>query len=173
MKNALKRIGIFALVLVIITSASFFIFRKNIITYFTPIVKQTGEINIKIQNDTSYVAAKLIVTNNSFIKIKIDTIKYKVSLFNKTYLHSENFLGLVLPPHGNDSLDFSLKIPYAVILKDLKAERKKGDSAGYSVNIFLQYSTPFWKSEMPVNKSGKLKIPQPPELKIEEINCKK
>jgi LEA14-like dessication related protein len=169
MKNKIKHISLFVLALAIITGGIIFIFRKPIIMHFMPVVEQIGDIHIKVKNDTSYVSSILTVENKSFLKIEIDTLKYKVSLFDKTYLQSQRFIGMVLQGYGKDTIDFSIKIPYVTILKDIKTERKKGDSASYSINIFLQYSTVLGKAEIPINKSAKLKIPQPPELKIEEI----
>jgi len=173
MKNKIKRIGIVILVLAIIASGTIFIFRAQIVALFIPAVEQIGVIDIKVKNDTCYINSKLIVKNKTFLKIEIDTIKYKISLFHKTYLQSQKFIGIVLRGSGKDTIDFSLKIPYITILKDLKAERKKGDSASYSINISLQYSTAFGKAEFPINKSAKIKIPQPPELEIVEIKYKK
>ncbi|MBC7862498.1 MAG: LEA type 2 family protein [Bacteroidia bacterium] len=173
MKKVIKRIGIFLLILMIVAVALLFIFKKKVIAHFMPDVEQTGDIQIRIKNDTSYVSSKLIVKNKTFLKIQVDTIRYKISLFGKAYLKNEEFLGMVLPAYGNDTLDFSLKIPYKRIIKDMKAERKKGDSAAYSINVSLQYVTPFGKAEFPLNKKAKLKIPQPPDLKVEEIKWKK
>jgi LEA14-like dessication related protein len=173
MKTKIKRLGIFILVIVIITGGVIFIFRARIIAHFIPAVEQIGVIDIKVKNDTSYISSKLAVKNKSFLKIEIDTIKYKVSLFDKTYLQRQKLIGLVLPAYGIDTLDFSIKIPYITILKDLRVERKKGDSASYSINISLQYSTLFGKVEIPISKSAKLKIPQPPEINIVEIKYKK
>ncbi|MGZ4034516.1 MAG: hypothetical protein ACXVPU_01235 [Bacteroidia bacterium] len=173
MKNKIKKAGIILLVLIFIGSCLVFIFHKKIVAHFIPEVQQNGDIHIKIKGDTAYVNTMLIVKNKSFLNIKIDTIKYKISMFDKTYMQNEKFLGIVLSPHGSDSVDFSIKIPHTLIIKDLKEERKNEDSASYAVNVFLQYSTDFWKSEMPINRAGRVKIPQPPELKIEDIKWKK
>jgi len=173
MKNKIKRISIFIVLLILISGGVFFIFRTQVIAHFIPNVEQIGDIHIQIKNDTSYISSKLIVKNKSFIKIEIDTIKYKIELFHKTYLQNQKFIGVVLQEHGKDTLDFSLKIPYASILKELKAQRNKGDSTDYSVTISLQYSTVFGKVEIPINKSAKLKIPQPPELGVMEVKYEK
>src|ERR1035437_2449476 len=173
MKNKIKRIGIFLLVFAIMVGGVIFIFRTQIIARFIPVVEQIGDIHIKVKNDTSYVSSKLIVKNKSFLKIEIDTLKYKISLFNKAYLQSTKFIGAVLQGHGNDTLDFSIKIPHTLILKDLRAERRKGDSTSYTINISLQYSSVFGKVEIPITRSARLKIPQPPELEIVEIKWSK
>ena len=173
MKNKIKLIGVFILVLIIIAVGVLFIYQAEITAHYIPDVKQIGGIDIKVKNDTSYISSKLTVKNKTFLKIGIDTIKYKVSLFDKVYLESQKYIGKVLHGYGTDTLDFSLKVPYTTILKDLRAERKKEDSASYSINISLQYSTALGKAEMPISKSAKIKIPQPPELEVVEIKYKK
>lgn len=173
MKNRIRNIILILFVIIIFAGTVIFIFRKKIVAHFIPNIEQIGEIHIKVKNDTTYVSSKLAVKNNSFLKIEIDSIKYKVSLFEKEYLNNQKFIGLVLPKYGTDTIDFSLKIPYVKIIKDLNVERKKGDSASYSINISLQYSTVFGKVEFPINKSAKIKIPQPPEINIVDIKYKK
>jgi LEA14-like dessication related protein len=172
-KNIIKRIGILILALILITGGAIFIFRSRIVAHFIPEIEQTGDIHIDIKNDTSYISSKLTVRNRSFLKIKVDTFTYTVSLFNKTYLKSHKFIGMVLHGYRTDTINFLLKIPYAAILKDLSTQRIKGDSASYSINISLLYSTVFGKAEIPFNKSAKLKLPQPPELELVEIKYTK
>ena len=173
MKKIIKRLSILLIFLVIISGALIFLFRTKLLAHFIPTVKQLGEVYINVKNDTSYIKSKLTVTNKSFLTLGVDTIKYKVALFNKTYLQSEAYIGILLNGHETDTVDFSLKIPYISLIKDLKKERKKGDSASYTINVSLQYSTFFGKSEIPINKSAKLKIPQPPELNVIEIKYSK
>src|ERR1035437_3173008 len=173
MKNKIKLIGVFIIVLAMIVVGVIFIYQTEIIAHYIPAVEQIGVIDIKVKNDTTYISSKLTVQNKTFLKIGIDTMKYKVSLFDKAYLQSQRYIGMLLRGYGTDTLDFSLKIPYVTIIKDLKAERKKGDSASYSINISLQYSTALGKAEMPISKSAKIKIPQPPELEVVEIKYKK
>src|SRR5687767_6018532 len=108
----IKRISIVILALIIIAWVSLYAFRAKIISNYMPVVEQMGEIHIQIKNDTSYVSSKLSVENKSFIKINIDTIKYKVLLFDQVYLQNQKSLGLVLPVYGKDTVDFSLKIPH-------------------------------------------------------------
>jgi LEA14-like dessication related protein len=173
MKTKIKYIGIIILMLAVIAGGLILIFRAQIIAHYMPAVRQIGEIHIKVKSDTTYISTKLVIKNKTFLKIEIDTIKYKISLFNKMYLQNEKFIGVVLHGYREDTIDFSLKIPYIKIIKDLSVERKKGDSASYSVAISIHYSTAFGDAEIPINKSAKLKIPQPPELEVVEIKYKK
>jgi LEA14-like dessication related protein len=160
-------------VLAIAASTVYFLYKEKLIAYFIPKVEQIGDIEIKIKNDTSYISTRLVVRNGSFLKIQLDTLKYKIALFDTTYLESSKYLGLTLPGYGSDSLDFSFKVPHIAIINHLREERYKQDSAGYSVNVFLQYTTALGSSEMPISKTGKLKIPHPPKLSIEDIKWTK
>lgn len=169
----IKRIGIFILILVVVGAILTYIFRSKIIARVLPKVTQIGDVHIKVKNDTSYINSDLLIENQTFIKIGIDTLKYKISLFNKTYLQSQKFIGISLEGHDKDTINFSLKIPYKAILNEIKIQRKKDDSASYEVVVSLQYSTFLGNSEIPINKSAKLKIPQPPEFKIIDIEWKR
>jgi LEA14-like dessication related protein len=173
MKRALKITGLSILVILIALTVCVFIFRARIITHYRPEIKQVGTIHINIKNDTSYINSKLEIKSKTFFKVNVDTIKYKIDLFDKTYLQSTTFLGIQLPAYGKDTIDFHLKIPHRSLIRGIKAERKKGDSAGYAVNVSLQISTPVWDGEIPFNKSAKLKIPTPPELELVEIKYAK
>jgi LEA14-like dessication related protein len=172
-KNKIKYAGIILLVLILLAGITTFIFRDKIKTRFMPEVKQSGKIEVVVENDTSYLKTKLVIKNKFLFHINIDTVKYKVSMFDKEYIKSEKFVDLSLPGYTSDSLNILIKVPYKVILKDLKAARQKEDSAGYTINVSIQYSTILKKSEMPIARSGKLKIPQPPELIVEGIKWKK
>ena len=169
----IKMIGIVLLVFVIVASGTFYIFRTQIKKHFIPTIQLEGDINIKVKNDTSYISAKVSVNNKTFLKIKIDTLKYTITLFDKIYMQSEKYINLSLQGYHKDTIDLSVKVPYMTILKDLKEERKKEDSIDCSINIFLQYATFFGRSEKPINKSKKIKIPQPPEIEIVEIKYSK
>jgi LEA14-like dessication related protein len=173
MKNTIKYIGIILLILLLLTGFSAFIFRDKIKTRFMPEVRQSGKIEVIIKNDSSYIKTKLVIKNKFLFHINIDTVKYSVSMFDKEYIKSEKFVNLSLPGYTSDSLNVFITVPYKVILQDLKAARQNGDSAGYTINLSIQYSTILKKSEMPIARSGKLKIPQPPELSVEGIIWKK
>ena len=169
----LKFLSITILVILLLGIGVGYIFRRKLIARFVPTIEQTGDIYISIKRDTCYVTTKLVVKNRSFLKIEIDTIRYKVGLLNTTYLQKKDTLNIVLPAYGSDTTVFSLKIPYVDILKDLKLERQKKDSTGYAIDISLSYSTIFGEAKMPIQKSANFKIPRPPELKVEQIKWKK
>lgn len=168
-----KKVLIFFLVLLILSAAVLFIFRKRLIEHYTPEVEQLGTLSVNMKNDTSYVTTALVVTNKLFFKIDVDSIKYRVEWFDKTYIKNEAFLGLELPANGNDTIQFSLKIPYVAIIKDFRKNGKKADSVDYTVNISLQYATRFWSAEKPINKKGTVRMPHPPQFKLEEVNWTK
>jgi LEA14-like dessication related protein len=173
MKKSIKISALIFLSLVAVCSASVYIFRSELIRYYAPEIEQVGEIDIRVTKDTSFISSKLTVMNRSCLFIQMDTLKYKVSLFEKTYLQNQRPIGLELGPGEKDTLYFSLAIPYTSLIKELKKQRKKGDSASYLVNVSLQYSTIFGKAVIPISRSARIKLPQPPEIEVVEINCSK
>ncbi len=100
-------------------------------------MKEIGEISIVVKNDTSYVGAKLVVQNKTFLKIEIDTIDYKISLFDKTYIQDKISLGIQLSGYGSDTIDFSLKIPFVALLKDLNRQKEKKEIVRVIQLMFL------------------------------------
>lgn len=168
-----KRISLILFLLIGIAGGLIYAFRSKLIAKIVPEVEQIGDIYIELRDDTCFVKSRIVVRNKTFLKIEIDTIKYKILLFNKTFMENKKSLGILLPGNGTDTIDFLVQFPYVTLLKDLKSERKKDDSASYTINISLQYSTVFGKAEMPLNRSAKVKIPQPPEIEIVEIKRKK
>lgn len=166
MRYRIKQIIIGVLGLIIMTIGIIYIFRNSIITHFIPTVEQIGDINIEIKNDTATISSQLQIKNKSFFKIKIDSIRYEASIFNKTYLKNQKLIGLILHNHEIDTIDFALKVPYINFIKDLKSERNKSDSASYSIDISLIYSSILGKIIVPIKKAEKIKIPIPPEIKI-------
>lgn len=173
MNTKTKRISLFILIILILTGVIIYLYRIQLREHFIPTIEQTGDIHINVENDTCYISSKLIATNKSFFKIGFDTIKYKVSMANKIYLQNQKFIGATIHGHEKYPVDFDLKVPYTQIIKDLNIERKKGDSTNYSISVSVQYTTLFGKAEMPINKSARLKIPQPPELEVIDIKYKK
>ena len=173
MKIKIKHIGLIILSLIIITIGIIFIFRSRIIASIIPTVDQIGAIDIKLRNDTSYISTKFSIKNNTFFKIEIGSIKYEISLLDKTLLKDRMPIGAALSGYGKDTVDFSLKIPYASIIKTLKKQGEKSDSINYNLSLKLQISTIFGISEIPIDKSGKIKIPQPPEIEVIDIKFKK
>src|ERR1043166_2863788 len=108
-----KILRIFAFVfagLAIIGSAGAYMFRSQLIAHYAPEVEQVGEINVRVTNDTSFIHSQITVLNRSFLSIQMDTLKYKVSLFEKTYLQNERSIGMELKPGKKDTLDFYLEI---------------------------------------------------------------
>lgn len=173
MKTLLKIISIPVFALGLIFSSFILINSTGLKKHFVPVVEQLGDLNVIIENDTCYVSSKLTARNRSFLKLEIDSINYMVSFLNKTYLHNQQYVGMVLPSHASDTIDFSLKIPHKSIMKDLRSELKKNDSTSYGVYVSLLYSTFLGRSEMPISRSARLKIPQPPEIEIVKVNYKK
>jgi LEA14-like dessication related protein len=172
-RTKIKFIGFTLAAICLLLIAVGFFFRKKIASHYIPEVEQVGVIHIHLKNDTSYIQLQLAVKNQSFLRIQFDTLTYEISLFNKTYLQKQHFLGIVLPGHGYDTLHASIKIPYVAILQDLAQERGKRDSTNYAVQLFLQYSTWFGKSEIDIHRSAKLKIPAVPEFEITDIKWTK
>jgi len=161
--------------ILLILSVGSYLFYKNRVAIASSLVPtiEHDTIKITIENDTAYVNTILYATNKSFLPITIDTIKYVIGMSNRVYLHEEKFLGIHTEPYGLDTFTFFLKIPVTAILTDLRDVRKKTENAHYSIFVAIQYSTFFGRIDIPINKSSKFKLPQPPELKVVDVKYNK
>ncbi|MBC7694625.1 MAG: LEA type 2 family protein [Burkholderiales bacterium] len=165
------------LLIVIISIAGYFWVKSHpekLRTLVLPEIEQINEVDIQAKNDTAFINSKMIAFNKSFFSLKIDSIKYKISLFDKVYLNDEQYVGINLKPGEKDTIAVKFKVPYAILMKDLKKEREsKEDSGKYSFEVSLIYATIMGKITLPINKSAKFRIPQTPEMKVVEISYKK
>lgn len=173
MKKKVRYILLSVFILFAILISCVFIFKPQLISHYRPEIKQTGIIHINMLDDTTYINSKLEITSKTFFKLRVDTIKYKIVLFDQPLLQSTEFLGIQLPAFGKDTIDLLIKIPHRSLMHNIRTEGKKTDSTGYTINISLQLSTPFWRGEIPFNRSAKIKIPHPPELELVEVKYKK
>jgi LEA14-like dessication related protein len=173
MKKNIKKISVSMLVLLVILAGASFLFRNGIKTHFTPVVEQVGGIDVHIRNDTCFLSAMFSADNRTFLRISIDTVSYSLSFLNKTYLRNKVFIGEVLHGHRTDTMNFSLSVPYEELLNDIRAEKKKNDSASYTINITVRYTTHLGTSELFIARSGKLKLPTPPDIEIVGIKYNK
>ena len=172
MVRFLKFVVITILILIIGFGVTLFVFPTKLIPYFIPSIAQVSGIQADVKKDTAYITTKLVAKNSTFLSIKMDTLKYKISFTNRTYFQGNQCLGLMIKRYNKDTFDFSFKVPYNHILEDMKHDRMKSDSTNFLTDLRLQYSTFFGKAELPIAESGKIKIPEPPEIEIKDIKIK-
>ncbi|MFM9986403.1 MAG: LEA type 2 family protein [Flavobacteriales bacterium] len=173
MKRMIRRIGIALGVLVVLTAAAVFIFRKQILHHYSPQIEQLGHIELRVMDDTTYVNTKLAIHNMTSLKIEIDTLSYVISLFDKVYLKNSTDINASMLSHGHDTIDFKFKIPHAELLKDAKKARKIDDSASYAIDASIQFVAFFGRFDVPVSRTSKIRIPEPPELEILDMKYEK
>jgi LEA14-like dessication related protein len=173
MKEFFSISGLFILLLIIAGFILIKFYPKKLIWLVVPEVERIGDININLADDWAHLSSQLTVVNKSFFTITIDSIRYSLKLMDQEYIHHEKYLGLSLKPSASDTVNFSIDIPLEELIRDLKEERKSGDSMNYAVNLSLVYSTLFGNAKLPLNKTAKIKIPRPPDLELTGIKYHK
>ncbi len=128
MKKLIKFSLFTILFLIIGFGFTLFVFPEKIISFFIPSIAQVSDIQANVKKDTAYINTKLVAQNSTFFSIKMDTLKYKISFANKIYFQDKKPLGLMLKRYNKDTFNFSFKIPYTIILDDMKHEKEKRDS---------------------------------------------
>ena len=173
MLRVLKVVVVSSLVIILVAGICLFLFPNKVIPLFMPSIEQISDISADVKKDTAYVTTKLVAKNNTFLSIKMDTLKYKISFSNKIYFQNKQALGMMIKRYNKDTFEFSFKVPYTHILADMKHERERKDSTNFLTNLSLQYSTFFGKAELPIAESGMIKIPEPPQIEIQDVKFKK
>ena len=165
----------FLIVLLLLLVGVYFLYRNRvaIVSSFAVPHLEHDTIHVQIMDDTTYMHTEFYATNKSFLPLTIDNISYKIVLNGHVYLQEEKWLGIDLEAYSNDEFPFSLKIPTAAILKDLKETRKDTVNANYSIFATVQYSTFFGPIIIPISKAGAFKPPTPPELKVMSVKYTK
>lgn len=172
MKKIFKLLSIAVLLVIIGIAVLLFFFPEKLLYLFVPEIEQVSEIKAYVKKDTAYIDTRLVAKNGTFLTVKMDTLKYKISYNHINYFHDKKSLGLIIKRFDKDTFDFSFKIPYADILKDMKSKHK-GEHRDFISNLSLQFSTIFGKAELPLINSEKLSIPEPPELEVLNLKLKK
>lgn len=169
----MKRILIIILSFLIIASVIIYFYRVQIISKYVPKFEQQGEINVKIIDDTIHLQSKISILNKLFFRIELDSVSYNVKIHDKSYIQNQKLIRSKLNAYEKDTFSFSLSIPHAAIIKELRMQGKFADSTDYSIILILHFKTPIGNINIPYTKSAKFKLPEFPILKIVDIEFKK
>jgi len=169
----MKKLFVFIILILLIIGILLIVYRREIIGNNTIVVKQVEQVKIKIEKDTLFVNFKLEIENTSFLDILIDSVVLNTSFLDKNCFQKKSHINKKFKSYSKDTIDFNLKIPYIQIMADLTSEKEKNDSALFVVSGYFNYSTILGSGVYNLNKTFKMKIPQPPEVKVIDIKWKK
>jgi LEA14-like dessication related protein len=145
---------------------------KKAINIILPELEQINFISADIKNDTSFTKVQLIVKNQSFFRLTIDTVYFDILLNNMEIAKEKIPLHLSEPIGKTDTINLSAKLRVKKILNTL-SKLYNNDSTTLKVNCYVVYNTIFGKNKIAVDKEQKIAVPKIPKLEIVAIERKK
>lgn len=121
-----------------------------------------------IKNDTAYVGVDMVLENNSIFKLNIDTLFYKITLADSLLFEETKVLQMKQKPGEKKQVEVSVRIPIHKTMRTIKFLQKQ-DSTYIEIEAYIVYNTLFGNTKIPVSKRVKIKVPVPPQIKVEHI----
>jgi len=125
-------------------------------------------INAAIKNDTAYVDINMVLENKSIFKLDLDTLFYKITLADSLLFNQTQVLNIRQKPGNVDTLDLPLKIPVTKTMGTVKSLQNQ-DSTYLDIEAYIVYNTVFGSKKIPVSKKIKIKVPVPPQIKVNQM----
>lgn len=121
-----------------------------------------------IKNDTAYVGVDMVLENNSIFKLNIDTLFYKITLADSLLFEETKVLQMKQKPGEKKQVEVPVRIPIHKTMRTIKFLQKQ-DSTYIEIEAYIVYNTLFGNKKIPVSKRVKIKVPVPPQIKVEHI----
>ena len=121
-----------------------------------------------IKNDTAYVGVNMILENKSIFKLDIDTLFYKITLADSFLFAETKALNIKQKQGEKKQIELPLRIPIHKTMSTIKSLQHQ-DSSYISIAAYVVYNTIFGSKKIQVSKRVKIKVPVPPQIKVEHI----
>jgi LEA14-like dessication related protein len=129
-------------------------------------------VNAVIENDTAYVDVNMVLENKSIFKLDLDTLFYKIVLADSVLFNQTQVLNLRQKPGDANTFKLPLKIPISKTMHTVKSLQNQ-DSTYLEIDSYIVYNTIFGTKKIPVSKKVKIKVPVPPEIKVNKVEISK
>ncbi len=129
-------------------------------------------VNAAIENDTAYVGVDMVLENKSIFKIDLDTLFYKVVLADSVLFNQTQVLNIRQKSGDVNTFKLPLKIPISKTMHTIRSLQNQ-DSTYIEIHSYIVYNTIFGTKKIPVSKKVKIKVPVPPEIKVNKVEIDK
>lgn len=129
-------------------------------------------VNATIANDTAYVDIDMLLENKSVFKLNLDTLFYKIILADSLLFNQTQVLNIRQKAGDVNTFKLPLKIPVSKTMRTVKSLQNQ-DSTYIDIDSYIIYNTVFGNAKIPVSKRVKIKVPVPPEVKVNKIEIDK
>lgn len=171
-KNRLvKWLLILFLVAVCTTGLIFYFNPKKALKFVFPDLDQISLVKAKIKNDTAYIKVNAILQNKSFYTLNIDTLFYQIKLADTLIFTQTTALNLRQKKYQTDNVELPLKLPIKTIMRTIRSLQKQ-DSTEIESKVYIVYNTIVGHTKVPLTKVTKIRVPIPPQIKLEKLETK-
>ncbi len=110
----------------------------------------------------------MVLENKSIFKLDIDTLFYKITLADSLLFVETKVLNMKQKPGEKKQVELPLRIPIHKTMSTIKFLQHQ-DSTYLEIEAYIVYNTLFGSEKIPVSKHMKIKVPVPPQIKVEHI----
>lgn len=126
-------------------------------------------VNAAIENDTAYVGIGMVLENKSIFKLDLDTLFYRIMLADTMLFNSTQVLNIRQKSGDVNTFQLPLKIPVTKTMQTIKGLQNQ-DSTYIEIDSYIVYNTIFGSKKIPVSKRVRIKVPVPPEIRIDAVD---
>lgn len=126
-------------------------------------------VNAAIENDTAYVGIGMVLENKSIFKLDLDTLFYRIMLADTMLFNSTQVLNIRQKAGDVNTFQLPLKIPVTKTMQTIKGLQSQ-DSTYIEIESYIVYNTIFGSKKIPVSKRVKIKVPVPPEIRVDAVD---
>ena len=145
---------------------------KKAVTLIFPAISEVDFIKVNIADGNALATIHLNIKNERPYRMVIDSFISNIKL-DKVLLISERIpLKLNLPRYAMDSIAIPVHFNISKIRHVLDS-LKTMDSTSLNIEGYIIYNTIFGKTKLPFNKTMRINVPIPPEIKVLEVKRNK
>lgn len=129
-------------------------------------------VNAVIEHDTAYVDLDMVLENKSIFKLDLDTLFYRIMLADSVLFNRTEVLNIRQKAGDVNTFRLPLRIPVTKTMHTVKGLQDQ-DSTYLEIDSYIVYNTIFGSKKIPVSKKIKIKVPVPPEIKINAVDIER
>lgn len=168
-----KIILVIIIILAVIAGVLLYFYNpKKAIDLILPDLSRITYINANVKNDSVRTKVDVIVQNKSPYKLTIDSVYFQVELNGEELLEELVPVNLEQRRYQVDTVELPIDISRKK-LKGILAELKGKDSTDIKANCYIKYNTIFGKVKLKYDKTTKIPVPIPPQIKVLKVERKK
>ena len=169
-KKGFRKWIIIAVILLLIGGGVVFIFfnPKKGLKLVLPDLDNISLVKATIKNDTAYLGVDMLLENKSIFKLTIDTLFYRITLADSLLFNETKALNIRQKPGETSTIEMPLRIPMTKTMGTIRSLQGQ-DSTYIEIESYIVYNTFLGSKKIPISKKIKIKVPVPPQIKVQHV----